>query len=124
MFRKLIMSVVVLAGLTTVFLPLPVAAANVFEQDCTANSNSRLCKETKNAENDVSDLISTISNTMFFLLGAICVIMIIYGGFRYITSNGDASRVKSAKDIVLYAVIGLIVALLAYAIVQFVLTQF
>ena len=43
---------------------------------------------------------------------------------RYATSNGDAQQVKSAKDAVLYAVIGLVVAILAYAIVNFVLGAF
>jgi hypothetical protein len=49
--------------------------------------------------------------------------VIIFGGIRYVTSTGDSSRVKAAKDTVTYAVIGLIVALLAYAIVNFVLTN-
>jgi hypothetical protein len=50
--------------------------------------------------------------------------MIIFGGIRYVTSTGDASRVKSAKDTVMYSVVGLIVAMLAYTIVNFVITRF
>jgi len=50
--------------------------------------------------------------------------MIIVGGIRYATSNGDQSAVKGAKDTILYAVVGLIVALVAYAIVNFVINQF
>ncbi len=68
--------------------------------------------------------IQDIINMMLFLLGAIAVVMIVIGGFRYTTSNGEASSIKSAKDTILYAVIGLIVAILAYAIVNFVLTAF
>lgn len=68
--------------------------------------------------------IKTIVGILLFVLGAIAVIMIIIGGIRYTTSNGDANQTKAAKDTVLYAVVGLIVALLAYAIVNFVLDTF
>ncbi len=66
-------------------------------------------------------VFSTIANVLIFLTGALSVIAIIFGGFRYVTSTGDAGRVKQAKDTILYGVIGLVVALLAYAIVNFVL---
>jgi hypothetical protein len=46
--------------------------------------------------------------------------MLIVGGLRYITSNGDAQGATSAKNTILYAIIGLIVAILAYAIINFV----
>lgn len=72
----------------------------------------------------LEDQIKTITNVLLFLLGAIAVIMIIVGGIRYVISNGEASSIKSAKDTILYAVIGLIVAILAFAIVNFVITSF
>ena len=68
--------------------------------------------------------LKTITNVLLFVLGAIAVIMIIVGGIRYATSNGDASSTKGAKDTILYAVVGLVVAILAYAIVNFVLSAF
>jgi hypothetical protein len=68
--------------------------------------------------------LKIVINVLMFILGAISVIMIVIGGIRYATSNGDAGSTKSAKDTVLYAVIGLIVALMAYAIVNFVLDSF
>ncbi len=73
---------------------------------------------------DLQDRIKTIVNILLFVLGAIAVIMIIVGGIRYTTSNGEAGNIKSAKDTVLYAVIGLAIAILAYAIVNFVLGAF
>lgn len=73
---------------------------------------------------DLQDNIKTIVNILLFILGAIAVIMIIVGGIRYTTSNGEASSIKAAKDTILYSVIGLIVAILAYAIVNFVLGAF
>jgi len=66
----------------------------------------------------------TIVNVMLFILGAIAVIMVVVGGIRYTTSGGDSSSTKAAKDTILYAVVGLVVAMLAYAIVNFVLTSF
>jgi hypothetical protein len=50
--------------------------------------------------------------------------MIILGALRYVISAGDASKITQAKNTILYAVIGLVVALLAFAIVNFVLTSF
>lgn len=77
-----------------------------------------------NAGMSLEDGIKNVVNVLLFLLGAIAVIMIIIGGIRYATSNGDAGAIKGAKDTILYAVIGLIVAILAYAIVNFVVGAF
>lgn len=68
-------------------------------------------------------VFQTIANVLIFLIGAIAVIMLIFGGLRYVISSGDAARVKAAKDTILYAVIGLVVAILAYAIVKFLTTN-
>lgn len=70
---------------------------------------------------DFNTLRQNIVNTLGFAGGILAVIMIIYGAFRYVTSNGDASKIKSAKDTILYAVIGLVIVIAAYAIVNFVL---
>lgn len=64
-----------------------------------------------------------IVNIFLFIIGAIAVIMIVIGGLKYVTSNGDTSSVTNAKNTILYAVIGLIVAILAYSIVDFVVDQ-
>ncbi len=72
----------------------------------------------------LGDQVKNVINMMLFILGAIAVVMIVIGGIRYTTSNGEASSVKSAKDTILYAVIGLVVAIMAFAIVNFVLTSF
>lgn len=69
-------------------------------------------------------IFTIITNTLLFIIGAVSVIMIIYGGIRYTISGGDAAAVTAAKNTILYAVIGVIVSIMAYAIVNFVLTQF
>ena len=66
-------------------------------------------------------LIKDIINLLLYVLGAVAVIMIVIGGIKYTTSNGDSSAVTSAKNTIMYSVIGLIVAILAYAIVNFVI---
>lgn len=69
-------------------------------------------------------IFQTVTNVLLFIIGAIAVIMLVIGGIRYTVSNGDATAVKSAKDTILYAIIGIIVAILAYAAVDFVIDSF
>lgn len=64
-----------------------------------------------------------IVNLISIIVGIIAIIMIIYGGFRYITSGGDSGRVGNAKNTLIYAIVGLIIVALAQIIVRFVLTQ-
>ncbi|MBH1980718.1 hypothetical protein I8H83_05585 [Candidatus Saccharibacteria bacterium] len=73
---------------------------------------------------NLQDGIQTVINLLLFLIGVISVIAIIIGGIRYTTSNGDAGQTKAAKDTIMYAVIGLIVAIMAYAIVRWVVNVF
>ena len=68
----------------------------------------------------VAGILKSAAQILSFLVGATAVIMMIIGGFRYVLSNGDASAAAGAKNTILYSVIGLIVAGMAYAIVSFV----
>lgn len=77
----------------------------------------------KNQGSQVAVIIRTVVNILLFLIGAFAVIMIVIAGFRFVGSNGDANTVSSARNTVLYAVIGLIVAFLAYALVNFIIDQ-
>lgn len=65
-------------------------------------------------------IIKNITNTLAFVAGALAVIAIIVGGIMYITSAGDEKRVEMAKNTILYAVVGMVIAILAYAIANFV----
>jgi hypothetical protein len=69
-------------------------------------------------------VFSTISSVLLFIVGAIAVIMIVIGGLRYVISGGDASQVQAAKNTILYALVGIIIAILAYAAVNFVISSF
>lgn len=72
----------------------------------------------------LTDIIQTVINAILFVVGIVAVIMIIIGGFRYVASGGDSSAAAAAKNTILYAVIGLVVAIAAFAIVNFVLDAF
>lgn len=74
-------------------------------------------------DGDLKAFILNITNLLLFVLGAIAVIVIIIGGIKYTTSDGDSAKIKSAKDTILYAIVGIVVALLAYAIVHFVISS-
>ena len=63
-----------------------------------------------------------ITNVVLYIVGVVAVVMLIIGGIKYVVSGGDAKKVTDAKNTVLYAIIGLIIAFLAFAIVNFVIT--
>lgn len=69
-------------------------------------------------------VFAKITNVMLFVIGAISVIMIIIGGLRYVLSGGDSANVSAAKNTILYAIVGIVVALLAYAAVNFITGTF
>lgn len=70
-----------------------------------------------------NSVFTSISNILLFLIGAIAVIMLIVGGIRYVISGGDQAQVTSAKNTILYAIVGIVVAFLAYAAINFVTSQ-
>lgn len=69
-------------------------------------------------------LISILINFLLWTVGILSVVMIIFSGFRYITSAGDAAKTKSAQTALTYSIVGLIVAVLAWVIVKMILRQF
>ena len=71
----------------------------------------------------LNSTIQLIINTIIFAIGLVAVVMVVLGGIQYSTSQGAADKVKKAKDTIMYGIIGLIVAILAFAIVNFVLTS-
>lgn len=74
-----------------------------------------------NGPSSADSLMSGILNTVYFWLGVVAVGFIIYGGFLYILSSGDPGKIRKAKDTLLYAIIGVVVVLIAFVITQFVI---
>ncbi|HEU0266262.1 MAG TPA: TrbC/VirB2 family protein, partial [Candidatus Saccharimonadaceae bacterium] len=93
-------------------------AINVFSGSCSADSSAKLCKSTSD---NASSMIHNIINLLIYAVGIISVIMVVIGGLRYTLSGGDSSGLNSAKNTILYAIVGLVVAVMAYAIVNFVI---
>lgn len=114
------------------FLPTPtVNAADLFkgskDEACIAVDASAggKCSQEKldKGSTDLSERINKVVDVVSVLVGIIAVIMIIIAGLRYVTSNGDSGSVGSAKNTLLYAVVGLIVVAFAQTIVKFVLNR-
>ena len=83
-------------------------------------ANAECLTETSTTPNN---LIKKIVDLFSLIVGAVSIIMIIYGGFKYITSGGNDSNVGTAKNTILYALIGLVIVALAQVIVRFVLSK-
>jgi len=81
------------------------------------------CGSTGVSDSSIGTLAASIVRIFSIIVGAVSVIMIIYGGFRYITSGGDSGRVGNAKNTLIYALIGLLIVAIAQLIVHFVLNQ-
>lgn len=123
-WKQFLLVLGLVVGVGTAALPAtPASAINVF-QGCSGQStdSQSVCGNTKT--DGATNMVKTVINVMLFILGIIAVIMIVIGGIRYAVSAGDSSAVTGAKNTILYSVVGLIVAILAYAIVNFVITTF
>ncbi len=119
---------VMVLGASLVLSPAPANAA--FDKGLSDGANSA---QGKDQQGDASSLFGeggqggifrTITNVLLFLIGAISVIMLIIGGIRYVVSGGDSTAVQNAKNTILYAIVGVVVAILAYAVVNFVISSF
>lgn len=71
-----------------------------------------------------ADLLTNGLNIVYFVAGAVAVIVIIFAGIMYATSSGDAGRVAKAKNLLTYSIVGLIVVLVAFTITSFVSGRF
>lgn len=78
----------------------------------------------ENTNTNLMGIVGTVINTMLFIVGILAVIMIIYAGIRYTTAHGDKSQVESAKNTLTYAIVGLVVAIIAFALVNWVVKLF
>jgi hypothetical protein len=118
-----IISVLALSFLTTAVLPhAGYAQVDVF-QACSGNSDTAVCKATGNKLFGPNSIWTNILNTLIYATGAISALMIVIGGLRYTISAGDQGGVNSAKNTILYAVVGLVLSLMGYAIVNFILSR-
>ena len=95
-----------------------VGAIDLWDQ-CSSNSDTAVCKS---KGDKVDNTVKNITNLILWALGVVSVIMLVIGGFKYVTSNGDSNSIQSAKNTILYAVIGLVVAILGQVIITYVIS--
>lgn len=119
--KAIVLSIVAVLTLSVLAPTSAAHAVNVFDA-CSGNATSAVCKA-KNTDT-ASSIVKKLIETMLQVLGSIAVIMIVIGGIRYTTSDGDASRLKNARDTIVYSAVGLVVAIMSYAIVNFVVDSF
>ena len=107
-----------------VLAPVAVNAQNNIADNVCAGfeKTGASCEET-DGDNSFSGLAKKIINIFSIVVGAVSVIMIIIGGFRYIISGGDSNGVTGAKNTIMYALIGLVIVLFAQVIVRFVISN-
>ncbi|MBR3594774.1 hypothetical protein IKL45_00845 [Candidatus Saccharibacteria bacterium] len=122
--------VLAVAGAGAGVLLMPQAAhAQTYEQCIQAAGNDAKKKAQCGMNNTVDDpnseptldgTVKNIINAVLYVVGILAVVMVIIGGVQYTTSGGDSAAVTKAKNTILYGIVGLVIAILAYAIVNFV----
>lgn len=130
MFRVLRTKIATIAvGLSLAVVPFAVPAVaygasdiqNNLQCGTTLSTDSSGPCDTSTGTNTINDTVKKAINFFSAIVGIVSVVMIIYGGFKYISSGGDSGNITSAKNTIIYAVIGLIIVAMAQFIVQFVL---
>jgi hypothetical protein len=89
--------------------------------NAVSGGNGTGCGTAGQGNTDLSVIAKKIINILSIIVGIVAVIMIIWGGFKYITSGGDTGNVSGAKNTLIFAIVGLIIVALAQFIVHFVL---
>src|SRR5688572_21229187 len=104
--------------------------ANIVPATAFADAKSEICKGIETASGSgcntgtsLSTVVGNIINIFSIIIGVVAVIMIMFSGFKYITAGGDSGSVSSAKNTLIYAIIGLVVVALSQTIVRFVLDK-
>ena len=95
------------------------------QADGQSDTASELCKESAGDSDQVGDgsLLTSIVNLLAFVAGAIGVIVIVISGITMITSNGDAAKIKTSRDTIIFTAVGLVVVVAARTIITFVIEQ-
>ena len=125
--RKIILGMIGTLVLTLGLAIAPVyAVVNCPPGSATTTADSlpqcSISTDAATPSNDLWKTVNTVINVVLAALGIATVVMIIIGGITFLTSQGDPGKVKKGKDTILYGIIGLVIALLSFAIVNFVLT--
>ena len=116
-YLKLFLPIIVMIGVFAL-----VGASSVSAVTLQEGAEAARCDQCPRDLFGNTGVFKQITNTILYIVGIIAVVMLIIGGIKYLLSGGDSKKVTDAKNTVLYAIIGLVIAFLAYAIVNFVIT--
>lgn len=122
--KNLVVGVVV-ATVLTLSTPTvaPVgAASDIATQACNLDPTAAICADIDN-DSQLTTMATNVINTALMIVGVLAVAMIIFSGISYVTSAGDKAKTTKAKNTLIYSIVGLAVAISAYAIVNFVLSK-
>mgnify|MGYP000872202657 CR=1 FL=1 len=127
--KNVILSIAAFIGFSMFLVPLATGTiyANPVTDGIDATCAGGDCQQYNDngeeitVETKANSIVEDVINIFSWIVGVVSVIMVIFGGFRYITSGGDAGKVTSAKNTIVYALVGLVVAALAQVLVLFVL---
>jgi hypothetical protein len=100
-----------------------VSSQEAIECGVNSASGSTSTQPGTDATNNINGTVHTVINVLSLFVGAVAIIMIMVGGFRYVTSGGKQESITSAKNSIMYALVGLVIVALAQVIVQFVLAN-
>lgn len=113
----------VLAAGTTMLAPTAVYADSAVSDACNAINAGGDCKSGANGTLTLEDVVAAVVKILSIVIGVAAIFMIIFAGMKYVTSGGDSSAVASAKNMIIYALVGIVVAAMAFYLVGFVLTK-
>ncbi len=106
------------------------AQFSLFGDPCANNPDATACQDSRQSQSSSDNsiygpngVISTVVNILTLVIGAAAVVMIIVAGIQYMLSNGDATKISNAKNTIIYAVIGLVVAVIARTLVVFIIQR-
>jgi multidrug transporter EmrE-like cation transporter len=133
-FALVLQALVLAFGFGAVSIAVTAVTSGTAYADCAPDGPSSAdpltagagCAQANGTSNNLfaqGGVFQTVANTLIFLVGAIAVLFLIIGGLRYVISNGDSKAVEGAKNTILYAIVGIVVAVISFALVSFVITS-
>lgn len=125
-YLKLLLVSIVSAGVMAFALAPSASAFTLFGDACEGNSDATVCQDSRGGGNPIygpNGAIATVVNILSFIIGVAAIIVIIVAGIQYMLSTGDATKVNNAKNAILYAVVGLVIAVAARFIVTLVINR-
>lgn len=123
-FTLLFLSVFLVGSVSAQFNPLDESCNNI--QDSTQRADSELCNEAQVEDNPITGtegVILLVANVLAIISGVIAVIIMIVAGITMMTSSGDAQKIKNSRNAIIYAIVGIVVVVLARSVVIFVINQ-